>query len=133
MPMSPSAMNGAGQPNFAVSQPANGEKIATAKYDADANSDVASPRSSFGNHMTATRPFAGKLGASIRPSAKRNANSSPSATDRSDVKLPMNPTSIVAIDHRISVAPYIFLVPRRSSSRPPGICPTTYAQLNADS
>ena len=97
----------------------------TAKYDADANSEVARPRSDFGNHMTATRAFAGKLGASMKPRMNRRVKNTITAADTLSPSSPTKPIRKVAIDQITSVTPYTALVPSRSSNIPPGIWPMT--------
>src|ERR1700761_7728379 len=104
-PIAPSTKNGQGQPKRDTSQPASGEKMPTAKYEADANSEVTRPRSSLGNHITAMRALAGKLGASMKPRMKRSANNSATTPATPLANLPTNPSRNVASDQMTSVTP----------------------------
>lgn len=103
--MPPSTKNGHSQPKRDTSQPESGEKMATAKYCAEANSEEARPRSALGNHMMTARALAGKLGASIRPSAKRSANIKVSAMVMPLENSPTKPINKVETDHNASVTP----------------------------
>src|SRR3954470_12207177 len=103
--MVPSTKKGHGQPNCDTSHPASGEKMPTAKYDAEAKSEVARPRSDFGNHITATRAFAGKLGPSMRPRANRSPKNRVTAVVTSVVNLPTSPMRKVDTDQSTKVTP----------------------------
>src|SRR3954447_10417696 len=104
-PIAPSTKKGHGHPNWETNHPESGEKMPTAKYDAEAKSEVARPRSDFGNHITATRAFAGKLGPSMRPRANRSPNKRAMATVTSVVNLPTNPMRKVDTDQSTRVRP----------------------------
>src|SRR6185437_13829251 len=67
------------QPNRAVIQPESGAKRKVAKYWAELKMAAAVPRSDAGNQAATMRLFAGKAGASAKPSSKRRPKNMTSA------------------------------------------------------
>jgi hypothetical protein len=102
-PDRPKDEKGNGQPNCDTSHPANGEKMPTAKYCADANSEDARPLSDLGNHITVTRAFAGKLGASTKPSTNRSVKMTATAPAAPLTNSPTKPSTKVDSDQITSV------------------------------
>src|SRR5262245_41336771 len=100
--MVPRAKQGHGQPHSDTRHPASGEKMPTAKYCAEAKRDDARPLSDLGNHSTVTRAFAGKLGASTKPSTNRSVKMTATAPAAPATNSPTKPSTKVDSDQRTS-------------------------------
>lgn len=129
-PAAPITRNTCSQPQACTSQPISGAKATVAKYCAELKIEAAKPRSAVGNHAATMRLLPGNEGASAMPTRKRSTNKV--VTAQATGTQPMNPCSTVNSDQVSRDRPYTRREPKRSSNQPPGICPATYAQPNAE-
>src|SRR4051812_36697338 len=109
--------------------PMIGANRTVAKYWAELKTADAVPRSFAGNQAATMRLLAGKEGASANPIRKRSANRTYTAAAANQ---PTKPTNTVNRDQKKMEKKYTILEPNRSSAHPPGICPMTYDQPNAE-
>jgi hypothetical protein len=84
---------------------------------------VAVARSAVGNQEAVIRALPGKHGALAKPTSKRRRNIE--VTAQVPGSQPTKPCSRVSVDQMNSARVYTGLVPKRSNSQPPGICPIT--------
>ena len=90
------------QPKWWTIQAISGVNSTVAKYCAELKKAEAMPRSRVGNQAATMRALAGKTGASVRPTARRNANSITTAV--MPVKKPTAPWTRVNPDQSAMAA-----------------------------